>query len=176
MTQTLEPTLREYPFFSGLSETQLKLITTNAQTVHFPEHHHIFHEGDPANAFYVIREGLVALELSTPKGATTLQTIDKGEVLGWSWLLPPYRWHFSAKTLRTTQALVFDGNWLRLKCQEDRDLGYEMLKHFTELVAARLDATRLQLLDLYSVDEHTPSREDIRQQSRKELLTRTTKA
>jgi len=62
---------------------------------------------------------------------------------------------------RLSLSFVFDGNWLRVRCQEDHDLGYEMLKHFTELVAARLDATRLQLLDLYSVDEHTASREDI---------------
>lgn len=151
MIQTLEPALQECPFFSGLSEAHLKLITTNAQTVHFPQQHHIFREGDLANAFYVIREGLVSVELSTPNGTTTLQTVSRGEVLGWSWILPPYRWRFSAKTLRPTQALVLDGNWLRLKCQEDRDLGYEMLKNFAELIAARLDATRLQLLDLYSI-------------------------
>lgn len=151
MIQTPEPVLREYLFFSGLSEAHLKLITANAETVQFPERHYIFHEGDPANAFYVICDGLVSVEFLTPSGATTVQTVDKGEVLGWSWISPPYRWHFTARTLRRTQALVLDGNWLRAKCQEDRDLGYEILKRFVELIAARLDATRLQLLDLYAV-------------------------
>ena len=151
MIQTLELVLQQYPFFHGLSNAHLKLLASGARDLLFPEQQIIFHEGDPANEFYVICDGLVSVELLTPSGATTVQTVDKGEVLGWSWVSPPYRWHFNAKTLRPTHALVLDGNWLRAKCEEDHDLGYEMLKRFIDLIASRLDATRPQLLDIYSV-------------------------
>lgn len=152
MNLTLGPALQEYPFFCGLSEAHLKLITAKAKNVTFAEHHYIFREGDPANEFYVIHDGLVSVELVVPsRGATTVQTVDKGEVLGWSWVSPPYRWHFTARTLRPTHALVLDANWMRAKCDEDHDLGYEMLKRFVDLIATRLDATRLQLQDIYSI-------------------------
>lgn len=151
MIETLEPVLQRYPFFNELSDAQLKLIASRAKEVRFPQEHVIFREGDPAKEFYVICDGLVSVELLTPSGATTVQTVDKGEVLGWSWVSPPYRWHFNAKTLRPTHALVLDGDWLRNKCEEDHDLGYVILKHFVDLIASRLDATRLQLLDIYSV-------------------------
>ena len=152
MIQTLEPVLQECPFFSGLSQAHLKLITANAKDVQFPERHYIFREGDPANEFYVIRGGLVSVELPIPtRGATTVQTVDKGEVLGWSWVSPPYRWHFDARTLRRTHALVLDANWLRAKCEEDHGLGYEMLKRFVDLITTRLDATRQQLEDVYAI-------------------------
>ena len=152
MIQSLEPVLQECPFFSGFSEAHLKFIAANARDVQFPERHYIFREGDPANEFYVIRDGLVSVELSIPnRGATTVQTVDKGEILGWSWVSPPYRWHFNARTLLPTHALVWDASWLRAKCNEDHDLGYEMLKRFVDLIATRLDATRLQLQDIYAV-------------------------
>jgi hypothetical protein len=90
------------------------------------------------------------VELLIPnRGYTTLQTVGEGDVLGWSWLLPPYRWRFGARTLQPTRALTFDGKCLRNKCEEDHDLGYELLKRFTFVVTERLEATRLQLLDLY---------------------------
>jgi CRP/FNR family cyclic AMP-dependent transcriptional regulator len=83
------------------------------------------------------------------RGFATLQTVSEGEVLGWSWLLAPYRWRFGARTLQPTRALAFDGKCLRGKCEDDHDLGYELLKRFTNVVTERLEATRLQLLDLY---------------------------
>jgi CRP/FNR family transcriptional regulator, cyclic AMP receptor protein len=152
MIQAREPVLQEYPFFSGLPQEHFKLITANAKNVEFPERHYIFREGDPANEFYVIHDGLVSVELLIPTcGATTVQTVNKGEVLGWSWVSFPYRWHFTARTLKPTCALVLDANWLRAKCEEDHDLGYEMLKRFMEVITARLDATRLQLQDIYAL-------------------------
>ena len=151
MIQTLESVLQEYPFFGGFSEAHLKFIAANAEDVHFPERHYIFREGDPANKLYVILDGLVSVELLIPnRGATTVQTVDKGEVLGWSWVSPPYRWHFNARTIRRTHALVLDADCLRAKCEEDHDLGYEMLKRFVNVIATRLDATRLQLQDIYA--------------------------
>jgi len=93
---------------------------------------------------------MVSVEMVIPHlGATTVQTLGEGEILGWSWVSPPYRWHFNAKTLKRTRALVFDAKCLRAKCEEDHNLGYEMLKRFASIITSRLDATRLQLLDIY---------------------------
>ena len=150
MVQTLEGIVGQHPFFKGMEDRHVQLIAGCAKNVRFDEGEIIFREGDPADQFYFIREGLVAVELMIPqRGFTTLQTVGEGEVLGWSWLLAPYRWRFGARTLQPTRALAFDGKCLRGKCEEDHDLGYEMLKRFTNVVTERLEATRLQLLDLY---------------------------
>lgn len=150
MIQTLESIVSEHPFFKGLDDQHIKLVAGCAKNVRFSEGEIVFREGDPADQFYFIREGLVAVELLIPqRGYTTLQTVGEGDVLGWSWLMPPYRWRFGARTLQPTRALAFDGKCLRNKCEEDHDLGYELLKRFTFVVTERLEATRLQLLDLY---------------------------
>ncbi len=150
MIESLEPIIREHPFFKGMDDRYIKIIVGCAKNERFEGAHVIAHEGEPADRFYLIREGLVALELMVPKrGFTTLQTIGDGDILGWSWLLPPYRWRFGARTVRPTRALAFDGKCLRGKCEEDHDLGYELLKRFASVTAERLEATRLQLMDLY---------------------------
>jgi CRP/FNR family cyclic AMP-dependent transcriptional regulator len=150
MIQTLEPIIREHPFFAELADKHLEFIAGCAKNVQFAEGQVIFREGDVANEFYFIREGLVAVELHVPqRGATTIQTVAEGEIVGWSWVSPPYQWHFGARAVKRTRALVFDGKCLRSKCEEDHDLGYEMLSRFVSIISARLDATRLQLLDIY---------------------------
>jgi CRP/FNR family transcriptional regulator, cyclic AMP receptor protein len=137
--------------FHGLSDEHLEFITACAKNVQFPENHVMFLEGDAANEFYFIRKGLVSVELMIRnRRGTTVQTLGNGEILGCSWVSPPYRWHFNARTLKPTRALVFDANCLRAKCEQDHDLGYEMLKCFSNIITARLDATRLQLLDIYT--------------------------
>jgi len=151
MVQTHEPLVQEHPFFHDLPEAHLKFMTGSAKRVEFPEQHYISREGEEAKEFYAICDGLVSLELLIPGlGPTTVQTVREGEILGWSWITPPYRWRFDAKTLQKTRAFLLDADALRAKCQEDHDLGYEMLKRFTDIIVARLDATRLQLLDLYN--------------------------
>ena len=117
----------------------------------FDEGKFLFREGEEANNFYVIRAGRVAIEIFSPKrGPITVQTVREGDVLGWSWLFPPYRWHFDARALELTRAISLDGKCLRNKCEEDHDLGYELMKRFSEVMIQRLQATRLQLLDLYA--------------------------
>jgi CRP/FNR family transcriptional regulator, cyclic AMP receptor protein len=154
MVNSLEPVIKEHPFFHNFPKDQLKLITSCAKNVEFHEGHFIVLEGDAANEFYFIREGSVSIELNIPeRGPTTMQTLGEGEILGWSWVSPPYRWHFNAKALERTKALVFDARCLRAKCEANHDLGYEMLKRFADLITARLDATRLQLLDIYRLDD-----------------------
>jgi CRP-like cAMP-binding protein len=107
-------------------------------------------EGEEANQFYLIRQGQVAIEISPPqKRAIVVDTIGEGEILGWSWLLPPYHWKFHARATEAVRAIALDGKCLRTKCEQNHDLGYELLKRFSQIMSRRLDATRLQLLDVY---------------------------
>jgi len=151
MAETLELGLQEYAFFRDLSADHVKAITSCGKSIEFPEQYYIFRAGDAANYFYVIHDGLVSIELLIPdRGVTRLQTVDRGEVLGWSWITPPYRWHFDSRTLRRTHALAFDVDHLRTKCEQDHSLGYAVMKGLTDVIVARLDAMRLQLMDLYA--------------------------
>lgn len=142
--------LAEQPFFKGLEPQYLKLLAGCASDAQFEAREFIFHEGEETSQFYLIRNGKVALEILSPeRGPITIQTLGQGEVLGWSWLVAPYRKYFDAQAIRPTEAIAFDGACLRVKFEEDPKLGYELLKRFTDVMAQRLQATRLQLLDLY---------------------------
>lgn len=148
--ETLEPILAEHPFLQGMAAEHLRLIVGCASNVRFEAGQYLFREGDQADRFYFIRQGTVAVEVRAPaKGPIVIQTLDAGDVLGWSWLIPPYEWHFDARAVELTRAFALDGKCLRTKCEEDHHLGYEILKRFTDIIERRLQATRLQLLDLY---------------------------
>lgn len=148
--QTLEPILAEHPFFQGLLPEELQLLTGCASNIVFRAGETICREGDPANQFFVLRQGKVALEVHTPeRGSVVLQTIGAGEILGWSWLIPPYQWRFNARAVELTRAIALDGQCLRNKCEANPRLGYELLKRVAQVFAERLLATRLQLLDVY---------------------------
>lgn len=154
--RTLESILAQHPFFEDLDPAYQHLIVECAANVRFQAGEFLFHEGEAANWFYLIRHGRVALQIFVPgKGPTTLTTIGAGEVFGWSWFFPPYRWHFDAQALELIRALAFDGNCLRAKCEADHDLGYALMQRFARILMERLQETRLQLLDLYSNNAHT---------------------
>lgn len=149
---TLEPLLGEHPFFKGLDSRFLDLLVGCASNVRFDAGQYIFREGEEANSFYIIRRGHVALEIFAPgRGPLAVQTLGEGEVVGWSWLIPPYHWHSSARAVELTRAFALDAACLRQKCEEDHDLGYELFKRFAPIIVDRLQATRLQLLDLYGI-------------------------
>ncbi len=150
--ETLERIIGEHPFFAGLDAGFLSLMVSCASNVRFTAGTYILKEGDAANTFYLIREGKVALELLVPAHKPIIvSTVSIGEILGWSWLMEPYRWKFSARAVDDVRAIALDGRCLRNKCEENHDLGYEVLKRFSGIVEQRLDATRLQLLDVYAV-------------------------
>ncbi|HHT9112880.1 MAG: cyclic nucleotide-binding domain-containing protein [Planctomycetes bacterium] len=150
--QTLEPYLAEHPFLKGLDPHHLNIIVGCASNVSFDAEQYILHEGEEATNFYIIHQGKVALEIFTSdRGPITIQTIGEGDVLGWSWLIPPYHWHYDARAIEPTSAIALDAKCLRAKCEEDHDLGYELLKRFAHVITQRLEATRLQLLDVYGV-------------------------
>ena len=147
---TLEAILAEHPFLKGLDPAHIELIAGCASNVRFNKGDFIFREEDEADRFYLIRHGLVALDVFVPqRGPVTIDTIQEGEVVGWSWLFPPYRWHFDARALQLTRAVAFDGKCLREKCDKDAQLGYQLVTRFAQVIMQRLQSSRLQLLDLY---------------------------
>ena len=149
--ESLAPVLSEHPILQGLPKAYIDLLVGCASNVKFDAGEFIFRAGEPANTFYVVRRGRVSIETFTPhRGAITIETVSDGELLGWSWLIPPYFWHFDARALNLTRAISLDAKCLRAKCDADPALGYEILKRFSQIIEQRLEATRLQLLDLYA--------------------------
>jgi CRP-like cAMP-binding protein len=146
----LETLLAEHPFFKDLPPADLALIAGCGKNVRFEAGQYIFREGAPANHFYLVRHGLVALEIFSPeRGPLVTETIGEGEVLGWSWLFPPYRWSSDARALELTRAVALDGACLRGKCETDPRLGYQLMGRFAQIIMQRLHATRVRLLDIY---------------------------
>ncbi len=146
----LERILGEHPFFAGFSPENSQLVAGCARNHMFQAEQYLFHEGEPANEFFLIRHGKVALEIAAP-GRTPIvfATLGQGEIVGASWFVPPYRWMFDARAMELTRALGIDAACLRQKCEADHHLGYEMMKRFLPIFVKRLHATRLQILDVY---------------------------
>lgn len=141
--------IAEHPFLRGLKPEHLRLLADSAMRMHYEAGELIFREGDPANRFYLIEQGRASLEAHRKVGApVAVQIIGPGDVLGWSWLFPPYYWHFDARALESTTAIFFYGTRLREQCEQDRDFGYEMMKRMTQVVLRRLQASRKQLLSV----------------------------
>ena len=148
--ETIDALLQRVPVFAGMTEEQLELVAGCASNVRFREGETLFREGDPADTFYIVRHGSVALETFVPpRGTVTIETIEAGDVIGWSWLFPPYRWHFDARALSLVRATAFDGACLRGKCDVDPALGYDLMRRFANVMIERLRWTRLRLLDVY---------------------------
>ncbi len=148
--QNFEKVLAEHPFFRGMATPHLDTLTGCVANVVFQPGEFIFREGQAADHFFIVREGRVAVEVFVPnKGPVTIETVEGGEVLGWSWLFAPYKARFDARAMTAVRALSLDGACLRTKTEKDAAFGYDLLKRFTQLVVARLEATRMQLLDLY---------------------------
>jgi CRP/FNR family cyclic AMP-dependent transcriptional regulator len=149
--ETLERIIAEHPFFAGLDHGFMSLVLGCASNVRFERGAYIFKEGYEANTFYLIRAGKVAVEMFAPQRQPIIvDTYGVGEVLGWSWLLPPFTWKFNARAVEEVRAIALDGKCLRNKCEENHDLGYEVLKRFAQIIEQRLEAARLQLVDIYA--------------------------
>jgi CRP/FNR family transcriptional regulator, cyclic AMP receptor protein len=148
--KTLDELVAESPIFSGLDQSDLELIAGCGQNTVFEAGKYLFREGDAADTFYMVRHGRVQVQTFVPgRGAVTLDTVDEGEIVGWSWLFPPYQWRFDARALDLVRAVSFDGACLRGKCAEDSHLGYELMLRFSQVMVDRLEATRLQLLEIH---------------------------
>ncbi len=150
MPRSLDAVLAEAPVFHGLADAQLDLVSARAKEVRFDEGEQLFRRGSGADTFYIMRHGSVALDTFVPgRGTVTVETIDAGEVLGWSWLFKPYRWHLDGHALTIVDAIEFDGAGLRGRCDEDPLLGFALMERFAQVAIERLQWTRLRLLDLY---------------------------
>jgi CRP/FNR family cyclic AMP-dependent transcriptional regulator len=148
--RSLDTLLADLPFFAGLEPERLTLLAGCAGNTHFSAGDYLFRQGEPADVFYVVRQGSVALETFVPtRGPVLIETIEAGEVIGWSWLFPPYRWHLDARALTDVRATGFDGACLRGKCEADPTLGYALLQRVVRVMSTRLHSARVRLLDLY---------------------------
>lgn len=146
----LERIVGEHPFFAGFSAEHRALVTGCARNHRFDAGQYLFHEGAPADEFFLIRHGTVALEIHAPgRPPIVFATLGEGEIVGASWLVPPYRWMFDARATGLTRAIGIDAACLRAKSEADHHLGYEMMKRFLPVLVQRLHATRLQILDVY---------------------------
>ncbi len=148
--QTIDELIAESPTFAGLGPPQLELIAGCAQNERVEAGKLLLKEGDAADIFFLIRRGIVSLEVHAPgRSPLQIETLGPGEVVGWSWLFPPYRWQMDGRAVEACSLVAFDGACLRGKCEDDHDLGYELMKRFAANVVDRLQATRFQLLDVY---------------------------
>lgn len=139
--------IASHPLLRDLDPAWHRLLGDCAMQTSFEAGSLIFHEGDPANRFYLIQDGKVALETMAREGERALiQTIGAGDVLGWSWLFSPYYWQFDARVVEPVKAIFFYATPLREECEADHDLGYELMKRMAGVMLKRLQAARRQLL------------------------------
>jgi CRP/FNR family transcriptional regulator, cyclic AMP receptor protein len=150
--QTVAELLADHPFFRGIDADALALIEGCTRVAHFRRDAFLFREADAADQFFLLRSGHVALECVAPgRTAYVLDTIPAGGVVGWSWLVPPYRWFCDGRATEDVSALSVDGACLRGKCEENPALGYALLQRVTHLMYERLQSARVRLQDLYGV-------------------------
>jgi CRP-like cAMP-binding protein len=150
MRKDLDEILGRVPFFEGMGDDEIALIAGCGRNVRFDAGETIFRQGDAADTFFVVRHGTVAVgNFVPPRGELVIETIEAGDILGWSWLFPPYRSHFDARALSMVRATQFDGSCLRDKCASDPAFGYDLMSRFAQVLIERLQWTRLRLLDVY---------------------------
>ncbi len=147
MNEVATSSLAAHPFLHGMPPGQLDALAETASEVSFPARHRLFEDGGHAGHFWLIRSGQVALDLQVPgQGPIVIETLGIGELLGWSWLFPPYLWAFGAVSVRPVQAFEFDASAVRARCASDPVLGYELTRRVARVLAHRLQATRVRLL------------------------------
>jgi CRP/FNR family transcriptional regulator, cyclic AMP receptor protein len=153
MTASLATELAAHPFFADLPDEVVAAVAPLVTRLDADAGQVLGREGDPAGAFYALTAGVVALEVHSPqRRPAVLETLHAGDVVGWSWLVPPYRWHFDAVAQDAVGALVIDGARLRARMDADPALGYALTARFIPVIVDRLQSTRLRLLDLYGHD------------------------
>jgi CRP/FNR family cyclic AMP-dependent transcriptional regulator len=149
--------LAAQPFMRGLPSDQIAVLAGLARHVTVPVRQRLFEEGSTADKFWLIDAGRVALDAMVPgRGRVTIETLSRGDVIGLSWLQPPYQWRFGAVTTAPMQAFELDGRAVRAACDADPALGYELTRRFIGVVVHRLQATRDRLLEACAHPELMP--------------------
>jgi CRP/FNR family transcriptional regulator, cyclic AMP receptor protein len=160
MTGTVAARISAHSFFAALTDEQRAALAEDGAGVMFTVGERLFGEGGIADRFWLIEDGSIALDMRVPgRGDQIVETLGSGTVLGWSWLHPPYRWHFGAVARAATTAIEFEAPSVRRRCDADPAFGYAALRLFTPLITERLQATRLRLLDLYATAAQIRQRE-----------------
>lgn len=135
-------------FFEGLDDATLELLADNATTRRLGADEILFRHDDTADRFFVVRSGRVTLEVPAIQGPNLeVQSIGPGGLLGWSWLIPPYRWNFRARAVEASELVEVDGEAIRARCEQDRRLGYELMKRFAALMSDRMAHARRKMMD-----------------------------
>lgn len=148
--RTIADLLREHDFLAGLDPAAVSFIAGCGQNVHFDADQYVFRESERADRFYIVRDGRISLESHVPgRGAIVIDSVGPGQLLGVSWLVPPYRWTFDGRAVEPVRAVALDGACIREKCEVDTDLGFELLKRIAAVGQSRLRSARVRLLDLY---------------------------
>lgn len=148
MNEVTVASLAAQPFLRGMLPEHLECLAETASDVVMPARYRIFEDGGYAARFWLIRSGQVALDLQVPgRGLVVIETLRMGDILGWSWLFPPYRWALGAITTGPGEAFEFDGPGVRARLDADPRFGYEITRRFLAVAANRLQATRFRLLD-----------------------------
>jgi CRP/FNR family transcriptional regulator, cyclic AMP receptor protein len=143
----LDTQVAAHPFFIGLKPEHIRLLADCAMATQFERDQLIFSAGETANRFYLIEQGRVILQAGDEMNReVTIDTIGAGDLLGWSWIFPPYKWHFAARATEPMRAIFFYGTILRQYCEKDPALGYELFKRMSEVMIKRLQRARTQLI------------------------------
>jgi CRP-like cAMP-binding protein len=140
--------IAQQSFFRGMNARHLEMLADSAMETQFEPGRWIFRQGDPANRFYLILEGKVLIESEVKKrGVIPIRALGPGDDLAWGWLIPPYYMHFSARAIEPTRAVFFYGTRLREQCEEDCEMGYELMKRIAEVVIRNLHAVEQRLME-----------------------------
>ena len=150
-SNAIKDTIAELAFFKDLKPEHLKLILGCATKMNFKQGHFLLTQGNDADYFYIIKSGKVHIEADAgDKGPVTIESLGTGDILGWSWLIQPYKWRFDALAIEPTSVIAFESKRLRTLCEENKQFGYEMLKRVTHVITHRLLATRMKLMEFYA--------------------------
>ncbi|MFC1665224.1 Crp/Fnr family transcriptional regulator [Pseudomonadota bacterium] len=151
-SESIKAYLNEHEFFNGINPEFLDFISDHVVVQEFASQQCVFQQDSDAEYFYIVKQGKVNVEVPSLVGAPlVLQSLTDGGVLGWSWLIAPYRWYFEARAIQPSTLLTFDGKALREHCDRDPSFGYDMLKRVAVLMMHRLDAARIQAIEAFEL-------------------------
>ena len=148
--ETIEAVLAAHPFFQGMDPQHVAAVAACGRQMQFKAEEFLCREAEEALDFYVIISGSVSVEIfSARRGPLTTTTVEEGEVLGWLWFEQPYHWHLDARARQVTRTIALEVAALKARCEEDHDLGYELMKRYAHYLAVQFRVTKLQLVDMY---------------------------
>ena len=150
VTKKIEQFIAGHPFFEGLAPNHIEDIAEEARVLNFKPGEFLMREDEPGTCFFLVLYGKIAVEVFTPdRGPIIVSTLSEGDILGYCWLVPPYQCRFDVRAVELSRALCIDGTRLRAVCEENHQIGFLLLKRTSQLMSNLLEATRVQLLDVY---------------------------